>query len=158
MIEKKIPLVVNVGALDMVNSEAKITILSHLLNRNIHVHNEQVSLIRTTVDENRKFVGFIANKLNEASSKVCVYFPQKGITALDVPREILEKPGLKHSLRVGETSFKEVAAYLSDYDHFSIVSSTAFVKITRSIFNTNGRGNGNVSQNEKQVSKIASLQ
>ena len=55
MIEKKIHLVVNVGALDMVNSEAKITILSHLLNRNIYVHDEQVSLIRTTVDENRKF-------------------------------------------------------------------------------------------------------
>ena len=66
MIEKKIPLVVNVGALDMVNSKAKITILSLLLNKNIHVHDEQVSLIRTTVDENRKFVGFIANKLNEA--------------------------------------------------------------------------------------------
>ena len=77
---------------------------------------------------------------------------------MDVPREILEKPGLKHSLRVRETGFQEVEAYLSDYDHFSIVSSTAFVKITRSIFNTNGRGNGNVSQNEKQVSKIASLQ
>ena len=103
MIEKKIPLVVNVGALDMVNSEAKITILSHLLNRNIHVHDEQESLIWITVDENRKFVGFIANKLNEASSKVCVYFPQKGIPALDIPREILEKPGLKHSLRDGRT-------------------------------------------------------
>ena len=158
MIKKKIPLVVNVGALDMVNSKAKITILSLLLNKNIHVHDEQVSLIRTTVDENRKFVGFIANKLNEASSKVCVYFPQKGITALDVPREILEKPGLKHSLRVRETGFQEVEAYLSDYDHFSSVSSTAFGKITRSIFNTNGRGNGNVSQNGKQVNKIALLQ
>ena len=103
MIEKKIPLVVNVGALDMVNSEAKITILSHLLNRNIHVHDEQESLIWITVDENRKFVGFIANKLNEASSKVCVYFPQKGIPTLDIPREILEKPGPKHSLRDGRT-------------------------------------------------------
>ena len=77
MIEKKIPLVVNVGALDMVNSKAKITILSLLLNKNIHVHDEQVSLIRTTVDENRKFVGFIANKLNEASSKVCDTFHKK---------------------------------------------------------------------------------
>ena len=36
MIEKKIPLVVSVGALDMVNFEAKTTIPSHLLKRNIH--------------------------------------------------------------------------------------------------------------------------
>ena len=68
------------------------------------------------------FVGFIANKFNEASSKVCVYFPPKGIPAVDVPREILEKPGLKHSLRVGEIGFKEVEAYLSDYDHFYSVT------------------------------------
>ena len=36
MIENKIPLVVSVGALDMVNFEAKTTIPSHLLKRNIH--------------------------------------------------------------------------------------------------------------------------
>nr|CAN71698.1 hypothetical protein VITISV_031148 [Vitis vinifera] len=67
MIEKKIPLVMSVGALDMVNFGAKTTIPSHLLKRNTHVHNEQVSLVRTTVDENKKFAGFIANKLNKAS-------------------------------------------------------------------------------------------
>lgn len=85
MIEKKIPLVVSVGALDMVNFGAKTTIPSHLLKRNIHVHNEQVSLVRTMVDENKKFAGFIANKLNKASSKVRVCLPQKGISALDAP-------------------------------------------------------------------------
>ena len=42
MIEKKIPLVVSVGALDMVNFGAKSSLPSHLLQRNIHVHNEQV--------------------------------------------------------------------------------------------------------------------
>ena len=42
MIEKKIPLVMSVGALDMVNFGAKTTIPSHLLKRNTHVHNEQV--------------------------------------------------------------------------------------------------------------------
>ena len=41
MIEKKIPSVVSVGALDMVNFGAKTTIPSHLQKRNIHVHNEQ---------------------------------------------------------------------------------------------------------------------
>lgn len=44
----------------------------------------QVSLVRTTVDENKKFAAFIANKLNK-SSKVCVCLPQKGISALDAP-------------------------------------------------------------------------
>lgn len=70
----------------------------------------------------------------------------------------LGQPGLKRSVRVGETGFREVAAYLLDYDHFSNVPSTALVKITHSIFNVNDRVNGNMNQNGKQVSKIASLQ
>lgn len=45
----------------------------------------QVSLMRTTVDENKKFAGFIADKLNKSSSKICVCLPQKGISALDAP-------------------------------------------------------------------------
>nr|GMC94567.1 probable E3 ubiquitin ligase SUD1 isoform X1 [Ipomoea batatas] len=48
ILENKVPLVLSVGALDM------------------------VSLMRTTADENKKFaVAFIAEKLNKSSSKVC---------------------------------------------------------------------------------------
>jgi uncharacterized protein (UPF0261 family) len=36
--------------------------------------------MRTTVDENKKFAAFIADKLNKSSSKVRVCLPQKGIT------------------------------------------------------------------------------
>ncbi|XP_022741802.1 uncharacterized protein LOC111293274 [Durio zibethinus] len=39
--------------------------------------------MRTTVDENKKFSGFIADKLNKSSSKICVCLPQKGVSALD---------------------------------------------------------------------------
>lgn len=42
IIEKGIPLVLSVGALDMVNFGSKNTIPSHLQTRKIHVHNEQV--------------------------------------------------------------------------------------------------------------------
>lgn len=41
--------------------------------------------MRTTIDENKKFAGFIADKLNKSASKVCVCLPQKGISALDAP-------------------------------------------------------------------------
>ncbi|GLT44660.1 hypothetical protein SLA2020_185450 [Shorea laevis] len=85
IIEKKIPLVLSVGALDMVCFGPKDTIPSNLLQRQIHVHNDQVSIMRTTVDENKKFAGFIANKLNQSSSKICVCLPQRGVSALDAP-------------------------------------------------------------------------
>nr|ABB45848.1 hypothetical protein [Eutrema halophilum] len=85
IIEKGIPLVLSVGALDMVNFGSKDTIPSHFQTRKIHVHNEQVSLIRTTVEENKKFAKFIADKLNESTSKVRVCLPEKGVSALDAP-------------------------------------------------------------------------
>ncbi|XP_062106419.1 phosphatidylinositol 4-kinase gamma 5-like [Humulus lupulus] len=70
----------------------------------------------------------------------------------------LGQPGLKRSVRVGETGFREVAAYLLDYDNFANVPSTALVKVTHSIFNVNDGVKGNVHRFGKQVSKIASLQ
>ncbi|KAE8665140.1 Phosphatidylinositol 4-kinase gamma 7 [Hibiscus syriacus] len=70
----------------------------------------------------------------------------------------LGQPGLKRSVRVGETGFREVAAYLLDYDHFANVPSTALVKVTHSIFNVNDGVNGNKQQERKEFSKIASLQ
>ncbi|XP_076882141.1 toMV susceptible protein tm-1(GCR26)-like [Bidens hawaiensis] len=85
MIEKKIPFVVSVGALDMVNFGAKNTIPAEFQWRKIFEHNEQVSLMRTTVEENKKFAAFIAKKLNKSSSKIRVCLPEIGVSALDAP-------------------------------------------------------------------------
>ncbi|CAI0454436.1 unnamed protein product [Linum tenue] len=72
----------------------------------------------------------------------------------------LGQPGLKRSVRVGETGFREVAAYLLDRGHFANVPPTVLVKVTHSIFNINdGMNQGKQHQHpKKQVSKIASLQ
>uniref|UniRef100_A0A803L6W4 Tm-1 protein n=1 Tax=Chenopodium quinoa TaxID=63459 RepID=A0A803L6W4_CHEQI len=88
IIEKKIPYVLSVGALDMVNFGVKDSVPSKFQDRKIYVHNEQVTLMRTTPDENKKIAEFISGKLNKATSKICVCLPEKGISALDAP----EKP------------------------------------------------------------------
>ncbi|KAK9053823.1 hypothetical protein SSX86_024898 [Deinandra increscens subsp. villosa] len=72
--------------------------------------------------------------------------------------KVLGQPGLKHSVKVGETGFREVAAYLLDHDHFARVPLTSLVNITHSIFNLNDTVFGNTIQNNKGVSKIASVQ
>nr|GEW58667.1 phosphatidylinositol 4-kinase gamma 7-like [Tanacetum cinerariifolium] len=77
--------------------------------------------------------------------------------------KVLGQPGLKRSVRVGETGFREVAAYLLDYGHFANVPPTALVKITHSIFNVNDGVSGSNSNNKrdtkkKHFSKIASFQ
>ncbi|XP_047075614.1 toMV susceptible protein tm-1(GCR26)-like isoform X1 [Lolium rigidum] len=84
-IDKNIPLVLSVGALDMVNFGAHDTIPSAFAERKIHVHNEQISLMRTTVEENKKCAQFIADKLNKSFSRVTVCLPQKGVSAIDAP-------------------------------------------------------------------------
>ncbi|KAI9174578.1 hypothetical protein LWI28_019522 [Acer negundo] len=66
--------------------------------------------------------------------------------------------GLKRSVRVGETRYREVAAYLLDYDCFSNVPPTVLVKIMHSIFNINDGVIGNKLQKRKKISKITSLQ
>lgn len=54
--------------------------------------------MRTTVEENKKFASFIADKLNKSSSKVCVCLPQKGISALDSPGKPFYDPEATTSL------------------------------------------------------------
>nr|XP_043636891.1 phosphatidylinositol 4-kinase gamma 6-like [Erigeron canadensis] len=72
--------------------------------------------------------------------------------------KLLGQPGLKNSVRVGETGFREVAAYLLDHDHFARVPLTSLVKIKHSIFNLNDCVNGNKVMKNEGVSKIASIQ
>jgi len=70
----------------------------------------------------------------------------------------LGEPGLKRSVRVGETGIREVAAYLLDHQHFASVPATALVKITHSVFNVNDGMNANKPCRKDTVSKIASFQ
>ncbi|XVE74408.1 hypothetical protein DITRI_Ditri12bG0014600 [Diplodiscus trichospermus] len=70
----------------------------------------------------------------------------------------LGQPGLKRSVRVGETGVREVVAYLLDYGHFANVPPTALVKITHSVFNVNDGVNGHKAHKKNLVSKIASFQ
>ncbi|KAH0461530.1 hypothetical protein IEQ34_009105 [Dendrobium chrysotoxum] len=73
----------------------------------------------------------------------------------------LGQPGLKKSVRVGETGFREVAAYLLDYDNFANVPPTVLVKITHSMFNVNEDVCCNSmppNRNQIPISKIASFQ
>lgn len=70
----------------------------------------------------------------------------------------LGQPGLKRSVRVGETGFREVAAFLLDHGHFANVPPTALVKVTHSNFNINDGVNADKHQERKEISKIASLQ
>lgn len=69
----------------------------------------------------------------------------------------LGQPGLKPSIRVGETGLREVAAYLLDHGHFAKVPVTALVNATHSVFNVNPEYAG-AGHAQPGNAKIASFQ
>ncbi|KAI3960524.1 hypothetical protein MKW98_003023 [Papaver atlanticum] len=87
IIEKNVPLVLSLGGLDFVVFGPMHTVPLEFRQRKLFKHNEQISVMRTTVDENKRIAIFIANKLNKSSplSKICICLPERGISGIDSP-------------------------------------------------------------------------
>ena len=83
ILQRQIPYVMSLGALDMVNFGAKETVPERFKNRQLHVHNANVTLMRTTVEENRQIANWIAGKLNRSTCTVTLLIPEKGVSAID---------------------------------------------------------------------------
>jgi uncharacterized protein (UPF0261 family)/ABC-type branched-subunit amino acid transport system ATPase component len=80
-----IPYVGSCGALDMVNFWAKPTVPPQFKDRNLHVHNPNVTLMRTTPDEATRIGRFIVDKLNRMEGPVRFLIPEGGLSGLDRP-------------------------------------------------------------------------
>ncbi len=84
IIRNKMPYVGSVGALDMVNFGAMDTVPEAFKDRNLYRHNDQVTLMRTSIEENKKMGLWIANKLNQTEGEVRFLLPEKGVSAIDI--------------------------------------------------------------------------
>ena len=80
-----VPQVVSVGALDMVNFGPMASVPSKYNGRNFYKHNPTVTLMRTTVEENKKLGLAIAKKLNLCRSRAALFLPLKGVSMIDAP-------------------------------------------------------------------------
>ena len=98
IIRSKIPYVGSCGALDMVNFEAIDTVPQQFKSRNFYQHNPQVTLMRTTVEENRAFARFIAAKLNRMEGPVRFLLPTKGVSLIDAPGKPFYDPAADKAL------------------------------------------------------------
>jgi len=78
------PWVGSVGALDMVNFWAPESIPARFADRKFYRHNPNVTLMRTTAEENAEMGRWIADKLNACTGPVRLLFPEKGVSALDI--------------------------------------------------------------------------
>ena len=91
-IRSRLPYVGSVGALDMVNFGPRDTVPEHYRSRVFVEHNPQVTLMRTTPEENARMGTWIAERLNRMAGPVRFLIPEGGVSALDAPGQPFHAP------------------------------------------------------------------
>ncbi|MDR6817550.1 uncharacterized protein (UPF0261 family) [Neorhizobium sp. 2083] len=123
IIRTRLPYVGSVGAVDMVNFGAMETVPPAFRDRRLHVHNAQVTLMRTTPEENRAIGKFIVERLNRMQGPVRFLLPLGGVSAIDAPGMPFHDPdadtALFETIRAGWTSapnrqLVEIDAHIND--------------------------------------------
>ncbi len=137
-IRRQIPFVGSVGALDMVNFGPRSTVPEKFNARHFVVHNAQVTLMRTTRDENREIGRWIVERLNLMEGPVRFLLPEHGVSMLDAPGKAFHDPEADHALfeaiekTVRETSNRKVERIKANINDpiFVEAAISAFKNIT----------------------------
>ena len=103
------------GALDMVNFAAPETVPERYRGRQFYPHNPQITLMRTTVEENIRQARWIAERLNRCDGEVRFLLPTGGVSALDAPGQPFWDPAADVAL------FDTLATQLRQTEHRKLV-------------------------------------
>ena len=93
-----LPYVGSCGALDMANFGPWDSVPERFKGRLLHRHNPTVTLMRTTVEENRAMGEFIARKLNAMVGPVRFLIPEGGVSMIDRPDQPFHDPEADRAL------------------------------------------------------------
>jgi len=132
----KVPQVVSVGALDMVNFGPIDTVPEKFKGRNLYKHNPTVTLMRTTVEENRKLGEIIAEKLNKAEGPTVLMLPLKGVSMIDAQGQPFYGPEedkmlfdtLRENIDRSKVELIEMDAHINDRE-FALSAAKKLVEL-----------------------------
>jgi uncharacterized protein (UPF0261 family)/ABC-type branched-subunit amino acid transport system ATPase component len=140
----RVPYVGSCGALDMVNFGPMETVPERFRTRKFHIHNPQVTLMRTNVDENVAIGRFIAEKLNHCEGLVRFLLPEGGVSLIDAPGKPFHDPAADAAL------FKAITDNLRQTDRRRLIRlpynindpefAAALVDNFNAVVGANGRG------------------
>lgn len=92
------PAVVTPGCLDMVNFYGPDSVPSKFQGRRFYQHNPQVTLMRTSPEENAELGKILAQKLNASEGPVSVLIPKKAISVISAPGQKFHDPDADKAL------------------------------------------------------------
>jgi uncharacterized protein (UPF0261 family) len=98
VIRTRTPWVGSCGALDMVNFGAMDTVPERFKGRNLYVHNPQVTLMRTTAEENVRMAEWLALRINRMEGPVRFLIPEGGVSLIDAPGQPFHDPEADRAL------------------------------------------------------------
>lgn len=98
IIRSRVPYVGSCGALDMVNWGPIDTVPARYKGRNLYRHNPQVTLMRTTAEENARMGRWIGEKLNRMDGPVRFLIPEGGVSLIDAPGKPFHDPAADAAL------------------------------------------------------------
>jgi uncharacterized protein (UPF0261 family) len=98
IIRSRLPYVGSCGALDMVNFGGLSTVPEAFRGRTLYVHNPNVTLMRTTPDENDRMGRWIGERLNRMEGPVRFLLPEGGVSLIDAPGKPFHDPAADEAL------------------------------------------------------------
>lgn len=143
-IETGLPWVGSAGALDMCNFGARATVPERFNGRNFVIHNPAVTLMRTTVDENRAIGEWIGSRMNLMEGPAIFLIPEGGVSILDKPggpfHDLAADKALFDALEgtVRQTARRKIVrvkANIND-EAFSTAVANAFTSISKPLRRT----------------------
>lgn len=115
IIRTKVPYVGSCGALDMVNFGSMDTVPERYRGRKLYAHNAQVTLMRTTREENTRIGEWIARKLNACEGQVRFLIPEKGVSAIGVIGQVF------HDADADKALFDSISRTLHQTDRRQLI-------------------------------------
>ena len=134
-IRTRLPWVGSVGAMDMVNFGPRETVPDKFGGRRFVIHNPNVTLMRTTLQENRSIGEWMGARINQMEGPVRLLLPEGGVSALDAPGKPFHDPeadaalfeALEQTVRqTAQRRIERIKANIND-DTFIAATTAAFL-------------------------------
>jgi uncharacterized protein (UPF0261 family) len=120
----RVPVVVAPGCLDMVNFGRRDTVPEKFAGRNFYIHNDQVTLMRTTPEECSELGRILAEKANFYQAPSAVLIPKKAISVISAAGQPFHDPTADAAL----FSAIKQNARIPVEEHDEEINSPAFAK------------------------------